>query len=190
MANVAYVRVSTVEQHEDRQIAALEPYKIDKWFREKISGKNTDRPEFKRMMEYVREGDTIYVEDFSRLSRSLFDLLNVVEALKSKGVGLVSLKENIDTGTAAGRMMMGMIGVLNQFELDNLHERQAEGIAKAKEKGVYKGRKRISKPDNWQDVFTRWQRREITGTQAMREAGLKRNTFYNFVKMEVTNDGN
>jgi DNA invertase Pin-like site-specific DNA recombinase len=184
MANVAYVRVSTVEQHEDRQIAALEPYQIDKWFREKISGKNTDRPEFQRMMEYVREGDTIHVEDFSRLSCSLFDLLNVVDALKAKGVGMVSLKESIDTNTAAGRMMLGMVAVLNQFELDNLHERQAEGIAKAKEKGVYKGRKRIGRPDNWQDVFTRWRRREITGAEAMKEAGLKRNTFYNFVKAE------
>jgi DNA invertase Pin-like site-specific DNA recombinase len=184
MANVGYVRVSTVEQHEDRQVAALTPHKIDKWFREKISGKNTDRPEFQRMMEYVREGDTIYVEDFSRLSRSLLDLLHVVDALKEKGVGLVSLKENIDTNTAAGRMMLGMVGVLNQFELDNLHERQAEGIAKAKQKGVYKGRKRIEKPENWQDVFTRWKSREITGAQAMKEAGLKRNTFYNFVKAE------
>ena len=184
MAKVAYVRVSTTEQHEDRQISALEPYKIDKWFREKISGKNTERPEFQRMMEYVREGDTVYVEDFSRLSRSLFDLLHVVEALKAKGVGLVSLKENIDTNTAAGRMMLGMVGVLNQFELDNLHERQAEGIAKAKAKGIYKGRKRIEKPGNWQEVYARWKRREITGTQAMKEAGLKRNTFYNFVKSE------
>lgn len=184
MARVAYVRVSTVEQHEDRQIAALTPYKIDKWFTEKISGKNTDRPEFKRMMEYVRDGDTVYVEDFSRLSRSLFDLLHVVDALKEKGVGMVSLKENIDTNTAAGRMMLGMVGVLNQFELDNLHERQAEGIAKAKAKGVYKGRKRIEKPENWQDVFTRWQRREITGAQAMGETGLKRNTFYSFIKQQ------
>ena len=165
MAKVAYVRVSTTEQHEDRQISALEPYKIDKWFREKISGKNTERPEFRRMMEYVREGDTVYVEDFSRLSRSLFDLLHVVDALKAKGVGMVSLKENIDTNTAAGRMMLGMVGVLNQFELDNLHERQAEGIAKAKAKGIYKGRKRIERPQNWAEVYARWKRREITGTE-------------------------
>ncbi len=184
MANVAYVRVSTVEQHEDRQLSALEPYHIDKWFREKISGRNTDRPEFQRMMEYVREGDTIYVEDFSRLSRSLFDLLNVVDALKSKGVGMVSLKENIDTNTAAGRMMLGMVAVLNQFELDNLHERQAEGIAKAKEKGIYKGRKQIEKPPQWSEVFGRWKSREITANEAMKELGLKRNTFYNFIKKE------
>jgi len=188
MARVAYVRVSTIEQHEDRQVAALTPYKIDKWFREKISGKNTDRPQFRAMLEYIREGDTIYVEDFSRLSRSLLDLLHVVDVLKGKGVGLVSLKENIDTNTAAGRMMLGMVGVLNQFELDNLHERQAEGIEKAKQKGVYKGRKRIAKPENWQDVYARWKRREITGAQAMEETGLKRNTFYSFVHGEEAAD--
>lgn len=185
MARVAYVRVSTVEQHEDRQIAALEPHKIDKWFREKISGKNTDRPEFKRMMEYVREGDTIYIEDFSRLSRSLFDLLHVVDALKQKGVGLVSLKESIDTNTAAGRMMLGMVGVLNQFELDNLHERQAEGIAKAKAKGIYKGRKRIEKPAGWAEVYEAYRTRQMTATEAMKRLGLKRNTFYNFIKQEA-----
>lgn len=181
---LGYVRASTEEQNEDRQIAALTPRKIDKWFTEKRSGKNTDRPEFQRMMEYVREGDTVYVEDLSRLSRSLTDLLQTVKTLQEKHVELVSLKESIDTTTAAGRLMLTMIGAINQFERENTLERQAEGIACAKAKGVYKGRKRIGRPDNWQDVFTRWRRREITGTEAMREAGLKRNTFYNFVKAE------
>ncbi|MGC7323244.1 recombinase family protein, partial [Mycobacteroides abscessus subsp. massiliense] len=80
--------------------------------------------------------------------------------------------------------MLTMIGAINEFERANILERQAEGIALAKSKGVYKGRKRIEKPENWQDVFTRWQRREITGAQAMKETGLKRNTFYSFIKQE------
>ena len=185
MARVAYIRVSTIEQHEDRQIAALEPYKIDKWFQEKISGRDTNRPEFQHMMEYIREGDTVYVEDFSRLSRSLIDLLKVVDTLKAKNVALVSLKENIDTNTAAGRMMLGMIALLNQFELENLHERQAEGIAKAKAKGIYKGRKRIQKPPQWEEVYEAYRTRKITAGEAMKQLGLKRNTFYTFVKMEA-----
>ena len=184
MANVAYVRVSTVEQNEGRQVAALKSHGIDKWFTDKCSGKNTDRPQFRAMLDYIREGDTVFVEDFSRLSRSVADLLNIVNRFQAKKVGLVSLKENIDSSKPQGRLMLTMIGAINEFERANILERQAEGIALAKQKGIYKGRKRISKPTNWQDVFARWKRREITGTEAMKQLGLKRNTFYNFVHGE------
>ena len=181
---VAYIRVSTQEQNEARQFAALEPYKIEKYFSEKVSGKNMNREQLKIMLDFVREGDIVYVMDFSRLSRSVGDLLSLLQKFQDKKVHLISLKENFDTTTPTGRLMTVMLSAINEFERANILERQAEGIALAKQKGVYKGRKRISKPDNWQDVFSRWQRREITGTQAMREAGLKRNTFYNFVKSE------
>jgi DNA invertase Pin-like site-specific DNA recombinase len=186
MARVAYVRVSTVEQNEGRQVEALKSHSIDKWFIDKASGKNTDRPQFKLMLDYIREGDTVYIEDFSRLSRSVSDLLNIVNQLQDKRVGLVSLKERIDSTTPQGRLMLTMIGAINEFERANILERQAEGIALAKQKGVYKGRKRIAKPENWQDVYARWKRREITGMQAMQELDLKRNTFYNFVRLEST----
>ena len=184
MANVAYVRVSTVEQNEGRQVEALKPHHIDKWFIDKCSGKDTDRPQFKAMLDYIRDGDTVYVEDFSRLSRSVSDLLNIVNQLQDKRVGLVSLKERIDSTTPQGRLMLTMIGAINEFERANILERQAEGIALAKQRGAYKGRKRVQRPDNWQDVFTRWKRREISGAQAMQELDLKRNTFYNFVRLE------
>ncbi|MDE6425448.1 MAG: recombinase family protein [Ruminococcus sp.] len=94
--NVAYVRVSTVEQNPERQVKALEVYGIDKWFSEKISGKNTDRPKLKEMLEFVREGDKVYVMDWSRLSRSTVDLLRIIEGLARKKVKLVSIKENFD----------------------------------------------------------------------------------------------
>ena len=184
MARVAYVRVSTVEQNEGRQVEALKPHHIDKWYIDKCSGKNTDRPQFRAMLEYIREGDTVYVEDFSRLSRSVADLLRIVTALQDKRVGLVSLKERIDSTTPQGRLMLTMIGAINEFERANILERQAEGIALAKEKGVYHGRKRIVKPANWQDVYSRWKRREMTAKEAMKELDLRMNTFYNFVKME------
>ena len=186
MANVGYCRVSTVEQNEGRQVEALKPHHIDKWFIDKCSGKNTDRPQFQAMLEYIREGDTVYVEDFSRLSRSVSDLLQIVNQLQDKCVGLVSLKERIDSTTPQGRLMLTMIGAINEFERANILERQAEGIALAKQKGVYKGRKRIVKPANWQDVYSRWKRREISGKEAMKELDLKRNTFYNFVRLEST----
>ena len=184
--NIAYVRVSTADQNEARQIKALQPYHIDKWFTEKVSGKNPDREQFKLMLDYVREGDTVYVEDLSRLSRSLADLMTTVESLQKQNVKLVSLKESIDTSTASGRLMIGMIGIINQFERENLLERQAEGIAIAKAKGVYKGRKQIKKPANWDEIYSKWKRREITANQAMTDLGLKRNTFYNFINQERT----
>ena len=140
---IAYVRVSTVEQNEERQLEGLKKYDIDKWFTEKVSGKNTDRPQLKIMIDYAREGDTIYVWDFSRLSRSVTDLLNIVETLQDKKIHLVSIKENLDTSTPTGKLMLTMIGAINEFERASLLERQKEGIAIAKKEGKYKGRKKI-----------------------------------------------
>lgn len=181
---MGYVRVSTVEQNEGRQVAALKPYQIGKWFIDKASGKNTDRPQFKAMLEYIREGDTVYVEDFSRLSRSVSDLLKILESFKARGIRLVSLKENTDTNTPTGELFVTIVAAINQFERRNILERQAEGIALAKQKGVYKGRKRVQKPPQWDEVFRAYQTRQISGTEAMKRLGLKRNTFYNFVNME------
>ena len=184
MAKIGYVRVSTAEQNEGRQVEALKPHHIDKWFIDKCSGKNTDRPQFQAMLEYIREGDTVYVEDFSRLSRSVADLLRIMQDFEKRGIRLVSLKESMDTHTPQGKLVTTIIAAINEFERANILERQAEGIALAKEKGVYHGRKRIVKPANWQDVYSRWKRREISGKEAMKELDLKRNTFYNFVRLE------
>ena len=180
--NIAYVRVSTVEQNEGRQIEGLKKYNIDNWFTEKVSAKDTNRPELKRMIEFVREGDTIYIWDFSRLSRSVKDLLDIVETLQNKNVHLVSVKENLDTSTPTGKLMLTMIGAINEFERTNLLERQREGIAIAQAKGKYKGRKKIEYPHNWKEIYDKWKCRDITGTAAMKELGLKRNTFYKLVK--------
>ncbi len=97
--NVAYVRVSTVEQNEDRQIATLRGYGIDRWFVDKTSGKDTNRAEFRSMLDFVRVGDCVFVEDFSRLTRNLKDLLETIERLDEKGVKFVSVKEQLDTST-------------------------------------------------------------------------------------------
>lgn len=182
--NIAYVRVSTVEQNEARQYEAMKPYNIEKFFEEKVSAKDTNRPKLKEMLEFAREGDCIYVMDFSRLARSTKDLLDIVELLNKKGVFLKSLKENIDSSTANGKLMLTVIGAINEFERANLLERQREGIAIAKKNGVYKGRKEIRKPQNWDIVYGKWKNREITGVQAMEQLGLKKSTFYKFVKEE------
>ena len=178
---IAYIRVSTREQNEARQQEALKSYEIDKYFTEKASAKDTKRPELQNMLDYVREGDTIYIKDFSRLARSTKDLLEIVEKLSQKNVKLISLKENLDTSTSTGKLMLTMIGAIYEFERANILERQKEGIVLAKQAGKYKGRKRIINPENWENVFNRWKQREITGKMAMKELRLKPNTFYRLV---------
>ncbi|MCI8876464.1 MAG: recombinase family protein [Lachnospiraceae bacterium] len=175
MANVAYVRVSTVEQNEERQIKALEKYGIDKWFIEKVSGKDTNRPKLNQMLEYVREGDIVYIHDFSRLARSTKDLLGLVERMRDKGVHFVSNKENIDTSTPTGKLMLTMIGAIAEFERENLLERQREGIAIAKSKGKYKGRKAVQ-IDNFEEYYNRYRQREISKQALAKKLGISRPT--------------
>lgn len=180
--NIGYIRVSTVEQNEGRQVEALKKHNIDKIFMEKVSAKNTNRPELKAMIEFAREGDTIYIHSLDRLARSTKDLLEIVEELQAKGIHLVSNKENIDTSTATGKLMLTMIGAIAEFERANMLERQKEGIAIAKAEGKFKGRKAIEYPSNWEEVYKQWKNRDITSNKAMEDLGLKRNTFYKLVK--------
>lgn len=173
--NIAYVRVSTVEQNEARQLEALEKHHIDKWFTEKVSAKDTKRPELQSMLEFAREGDTIYIHDFSRLARSTADLLKLVELLTAKGVRLVSNKENIDSSTPTGKLMLTMIGAINEFERANLLERQREGIAIAKREGKFKGRKPSDVPD-FENHYKRYMNREISKAQLAKELKISRPT--------------
>lgn len=175
MSKAAYVRVSTAEQNEARQREALAVRGIDKWFIEKASGKNTDRPEFQKMLDWVREGDTIYIHDLSRIARSTKDLLNLLDVLREKGVALVSGKESIDTSTATGKLLVTMVAAINEFERANLLERQREGIAIAKREGKYKGRKAVTVPDLPRH-YERWQRREVSKAALARELGISRPT--------------
>lgn len=172
---IAYIRVSTVEQNEQRQIEAMEKYHIEKWFTEKVSAKNTNRPKLQELLEFAREGDTIHIHDFSRLARSTKDLLDIVELLNSKGVSLVSNKENIDTSTPTGKLMLTMIGAINEFERTNLLERQREGIAIAKREGKYKGGKH-KEISNFAEHYARYLARELTKSALARELGVSRPT--------------
>lgn len=126
---IGYVRCSTEEQNEARQIEMMEEHKVERFFTDKRSGKNTDRKEFKEMMSFVREGDTLITESISRIARNTRDLLNIVEQLEAKKVKFVSLKENIDTSTAEGRFLLTVFGAVAQLERESMLERQREGIA-------------------------------------------------------------
>ena len=185
---IAYIRVSTAEQNTDSQKALLAQYNIDKPFEEKVSGKNTgDRPELQAMLDYVREGDTVYVKDLSRLARNTKDLLDIVEYLDKKGVGLFSIKENIDTSTNFGKLMITFLAAIYEFERANLLERQRDGIAVAKKLGKYKGRKKVPKPDNFKEVYNKWLNREIKSNAAIRELNISEYAFYKFVREENAN---
>lgn len=178
---IAYIRVSSIDQNEQRQIEAMQRYNIEKWFIEKVSGKDTNRPKLKEMLDFAREGDTIHIHDFSRLARSTKDLLDIVELLNSKGITLISNKENIDSSTPTGKLMLTMIGAINEFERTNLLERQKEGIAIAKRKGKYKGRKAVSIPD-FDKHYQRYISREISKSELAKELNISRPTLDKLIK--------
>ena len=173
--NIAYIRVSTVEQNEARQKAALQKYSIDRWFIEKASGKDLNRPMLQEMLEYIREDDVVYVEEFSRLGRSTADLLATVRKIEDAGARFVSLKEQFDTTTPAGRLQMTMMAAIAEFERDMILERQREGIAIAKAAGKYKGRKEITVP-NIGEYYEKYMSRQGSKVSIAAELGISRTT--------------
>lgn len=180
---VAYIRVSTVEQNTARQREALEKFDIEKWYEEKVSGKDTNREKLQEMLEFVREGDTIYIHDFSRLARSTKDLLEIIEQLQEKKVNLVSNKENLDSSTPTGKLMITMIAAINEFERQNLLERQREGIEIAKREGKFKGGqvKKINE-DRFARVFAQYKLRKITKKEMAEQLEISRPTLDKLLK--------
>ncbi|VVP73499.1 recombinase family protein [Pseudomonas fluorescens] len=154
MVDVAYIRVSSVEQNTDRQLDGLT---FTKTFTDKVSGATTDRPQLQQMIEFVREGDTIHVHSIDRLARSLEDLLKLVKDFTARGVAVKFHKEALHfTGehNPMQDLMLSMIGAVAQFERSMIKERQREGIAKAKAKGVYKGRTKAVSNDDIRAAIT------------------------------------
>lgn len=178
MPKIGYVRVSTIEQQTDRQEIALAEVGIEKLFIEKVSGKTTERPQLKKMLEYVREGDVLYIESISRLARSTKDLLALVQTLQEKQVELISLKEHIDTTTPQGRFVLTIFGALSELERENTLQRQREGIEAAHLKGKKFGRPSIETPKDWHKVITLWKQGQITAVEAMKRLKMNRGTFY------------
>ena len=138
--SIGYARVSSIGQSLEIQLDKLKD--CDKVFQEKRSGKQTDnRPELLKALDYVREGDTVVATKLDRIARSIRDLLSIVDRLKEKGAAFKVLNASIDTGTPTGKLQLSILGAVGEFEREIMLERQAEGIAKAKEKGKYKGRR-------------------------------------------------
>lgn len=150
---IGYVRVSSVDQNTDRQLDGL---KLDKIFEDKLSGANTDRPQLQACLEYVREGDTLHCHSIDRLARNLGDLLALVKQLTAKGVCVRFHKESLAFGcgedNAMNTLMLSLLGAVAAFERSLIRERQAEGIAKARQAGKHLGRARKLSPDQEQEI--------------------------------------
>ena len=164
---IGYIRVSTQEQNTIRQEILMERLGVDELYIDRASGKNAQRPELQKMMEYVR--------------RNTRDLLELVERLTGKGVEFISQKEAIDTTTPTGKFMLTVFGAVAELEREYILQRQREGIAAAKGQGRYKGRKPIE-PPGLDAVIRRWRAGELTAAEAMRKLNLSPSTFYRKAK--------
>lgn len=181
---IAYARVSTIEQSLEGQVEALKKYGYEKLFKDKSTGRNTDRKGFKDMMDFVRDGDTVIVFDFSRISRSLPDLLNIISEFEKKNVTFISIKEQFDLSQPSGKLFVTILGAINSYQIELSREKQMEGIREAKKNGKYTncGRKKVTKPQNWDANYDLWKQRLITANEFMSRCGLKRTTFYKLLK--------
>ena len=189
-ALVGYARVSTIDQNPDRQIEKLESLNVEKLFVDKASGKNTSRPGFQAMMNYVREGDVLVICSMDRLARNLFDLLSITKELQEKGVTVRFLKENIDlspTGetSAISKLLLSMMGAVAEFERSLIKERQREGIALAKAKGIYRGRKPIdqTKIQEAQKLITQG----VPRAKVARDLKIGRTSLYRYLQVKTRN---
>lgn len=179
---IGYVRVSSIDQNTERQ---LEGVTLDKTFTDKASGKDTERPQLQAALSYVREGDTLIVHSIDRLARNAGDLLHLVENLTGKGVTVEFVKERLtfraQSDDPMATLMLTMLGGFAQFERALIRERQREGIAIAKEKGKYKGRKAALTPEQATVLKQRVAAGEPKATVA-RDFGISRETLYQYLR--------
>jgi DNA invertase Pin-like site-specific DNA recombinase len=185
MAIVAYVRVSSTDQSFERQLNILESsgVKVEKFFKEKISGKDTKRPQLNAMLDYVREGDVVYITEFSRLARSTSDLLSLIRIFEEKKVILKSIKENLDLSTPQGRLMLTMLGAIAEFEREMIRERQQDGIKTAVKTGVTKTGKAFGRPkheltEERKVIIQKWVDKELNLKEAVDALGVSQRVAY------------
>ncbi len=178
---IGYIRVSTLDQHVERQLEGIE---VDKTFIDKASGKDTKRPQLELLMSFVRTGDTVVVHSMDRLARNLDDLRRIVQTLTGRGVRIEFVKEHLSfTGedSPMAGLMLSVMGAFAEFERALINERQREGIALAKQRGAYKGRKKSLS----QAEIAQLRERLTTGmskAQVAREAGISRQTLYQYLR--------
>ena len=174
---VGYVRISTQAQNPARQDELMNQLGAEKVYTDKMSGKNTERPELRKMLDFVREGDTVIVESISRFARNTRDLLDLVKQLTDKKVGFISQKEAINTSTPQGRFVLTLFAALAELERENILERQAEGIAIAKAEGRMTGRPKKA-VDTFVNTYMDVKAGKLSAAKAARQLGISRSTWY------------
>jgi len=179
---VGYARVSTVEQNLDRQLKSLKDYGCKIIYKDKVSGKSLNRPQLEEMLLECKEGDTIVVSSLSRLGRSTKDLIDLSILLRERSIELVSLKESIDTNTASGKMMFGLLAVLYEFERDMNNIRVVEGLAAAKARGVHLGRPK-KKDIEVKKALVLYKEGELTTKQIIEQTGISKSMFFRRLKV-------
>ena len=181
---IGYIRVSSLEQNPERQLEGIE---IDRTFIDKASGKDTKRPELVNMLGFVREGDTVVVHSMDRLARNLDDLRQLVNQLTQKGIRLEFMKENLvftQEATPMAQLMLSVMGAFAEFERALIRERQREGIALAKQRGVYKGRKRTLSPEQIDEIRSMLAQ-GLTKAAVARHFNISRETLYQYLRRQV-----
>lgn len=176
---LGYVRVSTDHQNTERQDEIMKENGIQEEhiFREKIGAKNMERPELKRLMAFVRKGDTVFVESYSRIARNTRDLLDIAEFFHQKGVEFISIKEKFDTGTTEGKFLLTVFAGLAEMEREIMLDRQREGIEIAKQAGRYVGRKRKEIADI-EEIYEQYKKNECNISQVAKKLHVSRGTLY------------
>lgn len=175
--NIGYVRVSTYDQHMDRQLDGVH---LDKVYRDAVSGKNTNRPELLKCLSCLKDGDTLHVHSIDRLTRNLQDLLRLLEEMGERGITVMFHKEKLMFSSQASpfqTLHLQIIGAVAEFERAFIRERQREGIAIAKTKGKYKGRKATLSEEQIREILWRIKNKERV-IQIAREYGVSRQTIY------------
>jgi len=180
MKKYGYVRVSSADQNEDRQLIAMSNLGIPKAniFMDKQSGKNTARPGLQKLLATVKRGDTVIVESVSRFARNTRDLLELIDKLTAKSVEFVSQKEHIDTTTPTGKFMLTVFGAVAELERGYILQRQAEGIAAAKHRGVCFGRPVKKPPENFNELAAQWKHGKLKTKELIEQTGLTETTLY------------
>lgn len=180
---IMYQRISNTQQSLNSQEEWKVKYKVEKVYTDNCTNKDNNRPELERMLDFIREGDVVIVESISRLARNVKDLLSIVNTLKEKGAQFISIKENIDTSTETGKFCLNLFKSLEELEKETIKERQIEGIALAKERGVYKGRAPMEIDENkFKTMCDEWKAGKRTATSIQKEFDITGTTFYRWIK--------
>ena len=177
---IGYARVSTAAQNIDSQIDALYAFGCKKAFSDKESGVKSERPGWRQLMDYIREGDSVVITELSRMTRSLKHLLQVVEDLDKKGVGIISLREHIDTSTATGRCFVSIMGAVSQMERELKSERAAAGREAAKARGKTGGRPRTD-PKKLEKARILYENSDQTAAEVCQTVGVGKRTFFSYL---------